>query len=309
MAQRTPRAAQWTQNGYFQMKISHPAALVVLTLLGHDAWAQASGTALATDPNWSITAETGRVSYRAHETGAAGQTLNSEAGHLQQEKLGLGYQVNARWKLTATAESMHDTVGYDGLTQNSIPLQTQTHIRINRYEGRAQYTWIQESAYQILVAAGLEHLSLDRAIRGTLPAPPLLPFGTQPLTETLHTTRAIVGGALNWSLLPALPGATLQLKAELMPSLAHRLDVNTFGTYDNKQVRPRASLDWRLGFDFQYRLTPNLKFTLAKDTESLSPRASSTEVLTKNGSPVATVMYPGSKQYLRSTRLGLAWEF
>jgi hypothetical protein len=290
------------------MNIHHSLSLAFLTLLGSGAWAQNTGKPIETAPNWSLSAEAGRASYHARETGPAGQTLNAETGHLQLERLGLTYQVNGRWKLKATVESLHDTVAYDGVTQNAIPLHTHTRIRLNRYEGHAQYAWLQSSDYQVYWIAGLEHLTLDRAIAGTLPAPPLLPFGTQPLTETLHSTRAILGSLVSWAPSASLP-VTLDLKVELLPAIAHRLDVNTFGTYDNKKLRPHTGLDWRVGLHFQYQIKPDLKLTLAQDAESLSPRASGTETLTQSGTPVATVTYPGSKQYLRSTRIGAVWSF
>lgn len=279
------------------------ASILALPVLAQPAAASSDGYET---PNWRIQLDAGKTHYSAREVGTTGQLLNRESGLLLTETV-TGTYVQDQWSWQISWEHLHDTVPYDGVTQTGVPITTQSRILANRYSALTHCAWITQPDWSLAPLLGLEQFQLDRTIAATPPSPPSLPLGTQALQEVLTTRRAILGLSAKW--MPPKQAWTLTAGVQMMPSWHQSLKVNTYGTYDEKSLRPGHSTDWRLNLSAAYPWSPQTLLTANWTRESFKPGASGTEALTKNGIPSASIQYPGSQQFLSGIKFGVLFLF
>lgn len=248
-----------------------------------------------------LSAELGRMQYRMAESGASGQLLNREEGTLPTQHL------KARWEQASRFMELGawhggQQISYVGLTQASLPLLTQTELKMQGWQWRlGQYwPWLQSSNWG--VALGLEHLRIDRHI---LPA-----LGSLPLRETLDSTRAVLGlesktefsSVLGWPL-------QLAVGVDLLRTLRQELAVDSFGLYDPLRLLPAPSTDGRA--TLRLTLAPNASSQVwfAVQRENFNPGSTAFQSWTRMGVPASTVRYPGSRQSMQQISVGASWQF
>ena len=271
------------------MALVHMAGFTLATLASA-AWAQAPEPVDAAAPAWQLQAKLASLRYTAQEKNALGSVLNTETGSLPSAQLSLRHQ-RGPWVVELGFSQAANTIAYNGFTQLGLPLLTRTELAWTQAHANVGYHYPIAAQSSVLLGAGLVQRNIDRNILATA--------GSLPLRETLQSTQLslqamVQGGAAKAVLGPG--SLSWQAGVQLLPSLRHRLKVDSFGLYDTITLSPARNTDWKVSAGFAFALNPVWSVGADISHQSLRPGASSTEVWTKSGVPSASVRYPGSVQ-------------
>lgn len=261
-------------------------ALVLLLSLA--ASARAAGPGLA----FEVQAR----DYDSRETTPGGFTLNREQGRLDGIAMELASTGRVgHWTLRVAQEQ--GELSYDGFSQLGIPILTTTELRARSLVLGWQPAQLHAGATTITGGFEFAHQRIDREIQ---PGPL-----SQALTEILDATwvRGTVGAGwpfhANWS---------LQARAALAWSVARRLEVNTFGTYDRFTLTPRPRLSYRIGVGVEWRASAQLRAGLWAGREEWRFGRSAVRDVRRDAVVVGSAEYPGSRQILDGLTLRMeAW--
>jgi hypothetical protein len=219
--------------------------------------------------------------------------LNREQGRLVGATVAVSGQPDDGVKATLQAERLSGLVAYQGLSQVGLPIATHTRLGLQRIElGLGPATGWAIGPGRLQGHAALAMQRLDRRIRAS--------SLSLPLREILSSQEVVFGAAFEVpTMAAALP---LGLVARLSASMPfdQTLVVDSHGQFDRARLAPAPRTTWAAGLEAVWRPAVGWRAGLGVSTRWLRVGPAPAQGLTREGLPVGTISYPGSRQTIRS---------
>ena len=247
-----------------------------------------------------VSLEAVNLHYNAEEQTQEIGILDEESGDLRGGTVALGARVQ-HWTLALGAELADGTLAYTGRSQPFLfPITTTT--RLERRNGTVSFGYQWETGTDSTLAVNVEasRREFGRDIRPS----PL----TSALTETTRSSAA--GVRIEWRQI-LLHRYGLGWSGHLLAEVPFRqtLEVDSHGVYDGFDERPGSRPYYGLALGPQLKVAENIS-VFAQFGYSLQRYAASPAVLIrKGGVPAGTASYPGSRQVMVSSQLGVNFSF
>jgi len=236
--------------------------------------------ATSTPPNIHLQLGFSIIDFNHQEVGEKGNSLNHEKGVLPGIAAGM-IKTNPLGNLSAKFSFHSNTVEYNGQTSSGLPVNTRTAEKI--FAGALQL----ERHFQIgtklsaYLYTGLGYHEWERDIYSTATVSGLL--------ETYQWGYGLVGIKKR---LAVINQSNWLLDYQLVYPMSSRIEIDTHGLFDKKQLHLTGKMGERFSLTWQYPLYHAMSMSIESYFEHWQWNRSSTEILTRNGIKVGQIFEP-----------------
>jgi hypothetical protein len=260
---------------------------------------QASAQTLAHSPavRLSLGIDAAQPQLRTVERLPSGFIFNQEAGRLSAKGLSAGLS-RGDWALQGHVQAANGTLGYRGINQIGLPIETSTDYRIEAQ--RLAVIWS---------PAGVAHLGLNWApavgavVRGDRWDRRIRPTALSSSLREVFESSAY-GVTAQLTVAPSGERWSAWVQWDATRAARSKLLVDTYGAFDLAVVRPRArwqhaastGVDWALPDAWAQAVSAHrLSVGLEARVRGLQPGPSDKVLLLRNGVPRSQIEFPGAR--------------
>jgi hypothetical protein len=263
--------------------------------------AMAPALTAAVEQSAALEARVGSAGYVSEERRADGSLFNRESGRLQRMALELRYPW-AEWQWVGELSRASGVLDYAGQTQFGIPLYTRTDLQREDAALSLRHTASPGLAnVRLSVGAGVSALRIVRDIRPT-------PISSE-LTETLRSRQFVLSAGAGTTLVLIDQAMDLSAFALWRRPWAQTLAVDAHGLFEPLTLRPRAAWSSQAGLSASVAAGRAVRLGVGFGMDVFRPGASGSALVYRNGVPVGSASYPGSRQRLTHTDIALDLRF